>query len=326
MAINEKKQFLSDVEKRLSDEITATQLQLVLASIADVLQFYSLSVVEIEATTNDDMLDAYTSALLVEGKSHKTVDRYRYILKRMMAFVKTPTRSITVYHIRNYIASEKNRGIADRTLEGYREVFNAYFGWLCREGLIPNNPVANLGAIKYAKKEKDVFSETDIEKMKFGCSSIRDRAIICFLKATGCRISEMTQLNRNDVDLNKLECIVLGKGNKERTVYLDSVAGMVLDCYLKSRSDNAPALFVGKGSERLTPGGVRFILKKLGATTNVTHVHPHKFRRTAATNLIKHGMPIQEVAAILGHDKLDTTMQYIVLDKAAIKSSYNKYI
>ena len=326
MAINEKKQFLSDVEKRLSDEITATQLQLVLASIADVLQFYSVSVVEIEATSNDDMLDAYTSALLVEGKSPKTVDRYRYILKRMMAFVKTPTRSITVYHIRNYIASEKNRGIADRTLEGYREVFNAYFGWLFREGLIPTNPVANLGAIKYAKKEKDVFSETDIEKMKFGCSSIRDRAIICFLKATGCRISEMTELNRDDVDLNKLECIVLGKGNKERTVYLDSVAGMVLDCYLKSRSDNSPALFIGKGSERLTPGGVRFLLKKLGATTNVTHVHPHKFRRTAATNLIKHGMPIQEVAAILGHDKLDTTMQYVVLDKAAIKSSYNKYI
>jgi site-specific recombinase XerD len=230
-----------------------------------------------------------------------------------------------VYHLRRWLADEKARGISDRTLEGDRQVFSSYFGWLHREGLIASNPVGNLGAIKYQKKEKDIFSDTDIERMKFGAACVRDRAIVHFLRATGCRISEMTQLNRDDVDFANLECRVLGKGNKERTVYLDAVAAMVLQSYLKSRTDACPALFIGKGSDRLTPGGVRFMLSKLGQSSQVQHVHPHKFRRTTATNLIRHGMPIQEVAAILGHDKLDTTMQYVVLDKSIIKSSYQKY-
>ena len=212
-----------------------------------------------------------------------------------------------------------------RTFQRSRQVFSAYFNWLQREGLITRNPCANLGVIKYMKKEKDVYSDADIEKMKFGCRTIRDRAIIAFLRATGCRISEMCGLNREDVDLNNLECTVLGKGNKERTVYLDQVAGMVLRNYLDQRKDSLPALFVGKGSERLKPAAVRKMLVQLGEASNVEHVHPHKFRRTTATNLIRHGMPIQEVAAILGHDKIDTTMQYVVLDKTDIKAAYRRY-
>ena len=191
--------------------------------------------------------------------------------------------------------------------------------------MIEHNPAANLGAIKYAKKTKDVYSDGDMEKMKFGCLSIRDRAIICLLKATGCRISEITQLNRDDIDFKDLECTVLGKGNKQRVVFLDQVAAMTLLAYLNTRTDDNPALFIGKRGNRMTPHGIREMLVTLGERANVDHVHPHKFRRTTATNLIRHGMPIQEVAAILGHDKLDTTMQYVVLDKSDIKHSYSKY-
>ena len=135
----------------------------------------------------------------------------------------------------------------------------------------------------------------------------------------------MVRLNREDVNLATLECRVLGKGNKERTVYLDQVAAMTLEAYLKQRADTFPALFIGKGTERLEANAVRKVLTKLGEAAHVEHVHPHKFRRTAATNLIRHGMPIQEVAAILGHDKLDTTMQYVVLDREDIKYSFKKY-
>ena len=135
----------------------------------------------------------------------------------------------------------------------------------------------------------------------------------------------MVGLNRDDVDFVNLECTVLGKGNKERTVYLDQVSAMVLQNYLAERKDDYPALFVGKGSDRMKPGGIRKMLVQLGQNSNVEHVHPHKFRRTTATNLIRHGMPIQEVAAILGHDKLDTTMQYVVLDKTDIKAAYRRY-
>ena len=247
------------------------------------------------------------------------------MIGKMMEFVKVPTRRISVYHLRNYLTHEKERGICERTLEGYREIFSAYFNWLQRESLIERNPCANLGVIKVPKKEKKTYSEIDIEKLVRGCKTKRDRAIIHFLASTGCRISEMTGLDRDAINLDSLECVVHGKGNKDRTVYLSQVAGMMLGEYLKTRTDDNPALFVGRGNVRLHPGGVRAMLKELANESGVDHVHPHKFRRTLATELSRHGMPIQEVANILGHEKIDTTMQYVVLNKDDIRSSYRRY-
>ncbi len=325
MALEAKATLLNEIERDLASELPVTVLSKVLSTLSNHLSEYNLTCIDRRTSDSDDLLQAFLSARTVEGKSPKTIDRYGYIIKRMMQSVRTSTRSITVYHLRKYLADEKARGISDRTLEGYRQVFSSYFNWLQRENLIETNPCANLGAIKYAKKVKDIYSDVDLEKMKFGCKTLRDRAIIAFLGATGCRISEMVALNRDDIDFANLECRVLGKGNKERTVYLDSVSAMVLQNYLNSRTDELPALFIGKRTNRLTDHGVRQMLVKLGVASNVEHVHPHKFRRTRATALIRHGMPIQEVAAILGHDKLDTSMAYVVLDKADIKASYRKY-
>jgi len=325
MSIEAKALLLKDMEQQLSTEITAADMGKVLSVLADQLAGYQLTQTDLGAMDKDDLLDAYTAAMQIQGRSPKTIERYRYAILRMMEVVKVRTRSITVYHLRQYLAEEKARGISDRTLEGNRQVFSAYFNWLQREGLIDTNPTANLGAIKYQKKIKVTYTDIDIERLKYSCTSIRDRAIVCFLKSTGCRISEMTQLNRTDIDLVNLECTVLGKGNKERTVYLDAVTGMLVKEYLAQRTDALLALFIGKGTERLKPGGVRYMLCHLAERASVNHVHPHKFRRTLATNLIRHGMPIQEVAAILGHDKLDTTMQYVVLDKTEVKNSYRKY-
>lgn len=325
MSIESKAELLSSLERDLSTLITAADMARVLTVVSDQLADYDLQRREGAAPEADDLLDAYLTAMQIQGRSAKTLDRYRYIITRMMAAVRTSTRMITVYHLRAYLAKEKARGISDRTLEGTRQVFSAYFNWLQREGLITGNPTANLGAVKYAKKIKDIYTEVDLERLKFRAKCPRDRAIIAFLGATGCRISEVTQLNREDVDLTALECTVLGKGNKERTVYLSPVAGMLLREYLATRTDDNPALFVGKRRERLTPHGVRAMLTVLEGRTGVVHVHPHKFRRTLATNLIRHGMPIQEVAAILGHDKLDTTMQYVVLDKTEVKHAYQRF-
>lgn len=325
MSIEAKAVLLKDMEQRLSTEITAADMGKVLSALADQLAGYQLMQTDPGVLDKDDLLDAYTAAMQIQGRSPKTIERYRYAILRMMKVVKVRTRSITVYHLRQYLAEEKAHGISDRTLEGTRQVFSAYFNWLQREGLIDTNPTANLGAIKYQKKIKVTYTDIDIERLKYNCTSIRDRTIVCFLRSTGCRISEMTQLNRNDVDLVNLECTVLGKGNKERTVYLDAVTGMLVKEYLAQRTDALPALFIGKGTERMKPGGVRYMLCHLAERASVNHVHPHKFRRTLATNLIRHGMPIQEVAAILGHDKLDNTMQYVVLDKTEVKNSYRKY-
>lgn len=325
MSIEAKTVLMKELEQNLATKITASDMTKVLAAVADELTCFDVAMKETETYKKDDLLDAYLAAMKVQGRSGKTVERYSYIIKRMMESVKVNTRGITVYHLRQYLMKEKERGISDSTLEGIRQIFSAYFNWLQREGLISQNPTANLGSIKRQKKVKAIYSDVDIERLKYSCASVRDRAIVAFLLSTGCRISEVTGLNRNDIDLVNLECTVLGKGNKERTVYLDSVTAMLLKEYMASRTDLYPALFVGRGTQRITPHGVRRMLVKLSETAKVEHVHPHKFRRTLATNLIRHGMPIQEVASILGHDKLDTTMQYVVLDKSDVKNSYRKY-
>lgn len=247
------------------------------------------------------------------------------MINRLVNSLQISIRSITVYHLREWIAKEQSRGVSDSTLEGQRQIFSAFFGWLLREGLIEKNPVANLGAIKVQKKVRKIFTDIEIENLKAACVNIRDKAIISFLLSTGCRINEVVGLNRNQINFIDKEVIVLGKGNKERTVFFDDVTAMHLKRYLETRKDDIPALFIGKRKERLLPGGVRYMLNQLAKTAGVEHVHPHKFRRTLATTMNAHGMPIQEVSAILGHERLDTTMKYVIIDKATVKNSYRKY-
>lgn len=326
MAIDAKVNFLSQVEHALSEKVTVSDMTRLMSTISDVLQCFHMDVIQnVEIVLNDDMLRSFVTSMQIQGRSRKTIARYSYIIGRFMKHANTQTRQINVYHIRNWIASEKERGIADSTLEGCRQVLSAYFGWLYRESLIERNPMANVGVIKVAKKQKKTYSNVDIEKLKRGCKTLRDRAIVYFLQATGCRISEMTGLDRNMVNLESLECVVNGKGGKDRVVYIDAVTAEVLKEYLRSRDDILAPLFIGKRGERLQPGGVRVMLTKLGLLTGVEHVHPHKFRRTKATEMVRRGMPIQEVAAILGHEKLDTTMEYIVMNKADTKYNYEKY-
>lgn len=319
--------FVNQLKVKIGNFFTVSDTNLIMETISDILTRFDVTVLDEVIPGNDDLLDLYLKSVRVEGLSEKTIKRYRYIISRFLSLAKTHTRDITVYHLRSYLAKEKERGIADSTLEGNRQVFSAYFRWLHREGIIQNNPTANLGIIKCKKKIKIVYTDMDIEKLKRQCTNLRDRAIICFLLSTACRIGEMIRLNIDDLDLVNLECTVLGKGNKERSIYIDSVTGMLIQEYLNSRTDNNEALFVsltGK-HERLQIGGVQQMLRKLGKRANVEKVHAHKFRRTKATKLIKHGMAIQEVAEILGHEKLDTTMEYVVMDKSSVKNSYQKY-
>jgi len=325
MSINTYDEITGELEERLRTLLTAETLESVNEIVREVMTGYEINRIVKEEEGKDFMMEAFLDALKVEGKSEKTIVRYKYVICRMLQKMEVTSKNITTYQIRKYLSEEKDRGISESTIKGCRAVFSSYFNWLHREDLIEKNPMRNIGQIKCQKKVKKVFSQTDIERMKWGCKTPRDRAIVCFLKATGCRISEMTSLNREDVNLEKRECTVLGKGNKERTVYLDPVAAMTLKDYLDGRKDDEKPLFLNKRRERFQPGGVRYMLKQLGIQEGIEHVHPHKFRRTEATMLIKHGMAIQEVARILGHEKLDTTMDYVVLDQVDVKNSYQKY-
>ena len=328
MSIIANRTFVTSLQEKLSDTLPLAMMKTTIDAVTELLSGYDIEQIPSSAAGEKDfMLDAYLSAMRSEGLSEKTLDRYRYILTRALKMFQVPTRSVTNYHIRKYFSDEMERGIKDSTVKGYYWCFSAYFGWLHRDGLIQRNPMSNIGKIKCQKVVKKVFSEVDIEKLKQACDNSRDLAIVCFLKSTGCRISEVTRLNRTDIDFVHNELIVLGKGNKQRTVYIDPVTSMLLKEDLDSRTDTSEALFYGKRStgHRLHPGGVRAMLNRLGEKSGVEHVHPHKFRRTQITELVNRGMPIEQVKALAGHEKLDTTMGYVVLDNNNIKNSYMKF-
>lgn len=326
MSLVSKQRFLKEIEKILGDSVPKSSAESIVNRIEETLGKYEIESVAAESTDSDtaEFLDSFLSAKIIEGRSEKTVERYRYVLGRLFESLETPIRDITVFGIRAYLMSEKSRGISDSTLEGYREIYSSFFGWLQKEGLLTANPCANLSPIKCAKKVRTPYASADVERLKEVCVTDRDRAIVSFLASTGCRISEVCALDIDDIDLARKECTVIGKGNKERVVFIDDVATMHLKRYLDNRVDHSKALFSGRGTDRMTPSGMRARLKTLSGLSGIENVHPHRFRRTLATNLISHGMPIQEVASILGHDKLDTTMKYVYLCKDDIHNSYRR--
>lgn len=327
MSMADKQMFLKDFEARIGSVLTVVQTADVMRMVSEQLDGYTLEAVSTEEGIYDseDLLRVYLEAKEIEGRSAKTIAMYRGVITRALQEIRAPIRKITVYHLRSYLMTLRKKGNKDSSVKSVREVLCAYFGWLHKEGLIEQNPCSNLSLVKCAKVVRLPYSDVEIEKIKEACSSQRDKAIVCFLLSTGCRISEMCALNREDIDLVNAECIVHGKGNKERKVYINPVALMNLRTYMDTRKDLYPALFTGKGTERITPDGVRFMLKGIEERSGVENVHPHRFRRTLATNLINRGMPIQEVAAVLGHDKLDTTMKYVYIDGKSLKTAYLKY-
>lgn len=324
MAIDAKMSFIAQLYTGMAGVLTVEQAEKMKAEAMEILDHFEMTETDMAAGEKDNMLQYFIAAMQVENKSAATIRQYQYALKRMLDYVKIPTRRISVHHLRNYLAEEKTRGLADATLENERQIFCAYFGWLQREGLIDHNPTSNLGVIRIEKKQRKSLSKVEIEKLNRKANCVRDRAIIRFLLSTGCRISEMCGLNREDVDLEKLECTVHGKGAKQRTVYLDEVAGMLIKEYLSGRTDENEALFTSYKRERLQPNGVRIMLKKLGKKAGVEHVHPHKFRRTRATEMARRGMPLQEVAKMLGHEKIDTTMKYVNQTDESVRATYRR--
>ena len=325
MAIDAKVSFMNQTEMKLSTEITADAMNKTMKVISDVLEGFEMQETFRGDDGPDDLLEGFLNALRVEGRSQKTIDRYSYELEKLMKALNVTTRKVTVYHLRDFLAKEKARGISDNTLKGLREIYSSYFNWLQRESLIDRNPVVNLGTIKVPKKKKELYTEVDLEKLKRNCKTKRDLAIVLFLYSTCCRVGEVVELNRDQITLDNCKVIVHGKGDKERKVYFDEVTAEALKQYLDERTDDCEALFVNKRRQRLQANGIRVMLSKLAERAGVNHVHPHKFRRTKATEMARHGMPIQDVQAILGHEKIDTTMQYVQMNDTDIESSYRRY-
>jgi len=284
--------------------------------------------VSVPDNSAERMLKKFLATKRIEGTAESTLNRYADENRKLIQFLSKPLYEVTAYDIRFYLSYRREKAevkLSNRTLDGIRRCYPSFFGWLSAEGLIGRNPCAAIKQIKYRKKVKKPYSAAEMERLRRACENIRDLALLDFLYCTGCRVSEVARLNMDDVDFERMECTVLGKGNKERTVYLSEVAAMHLKDYLSARTDTGEALFAGKGTERLGKNGIEVILKRIGRKAGVSNVHPHRYRRTLATNLLDRGMNIQDVAAILGHADLKTTQVYCYISQKNVKTAYNKY-
>lgn len=327
MSILDKKLLLSDIEERLNNYIPANTVKQIMLDAGEALANYEVTTLTPDGGKDESsqLIKMFLDAKAIEGKSEKTIARYDYILNRLHKDVGVPLKKMTVYHLRQYMMSEKERGISMNTIKGNTQCWSSFFAWVRNEGLVDHDPTANLGQVK-AKAEVELpFNSEQIQLIKEACQNDLQLAVVHFLLTTGCRVSELCSVNREDVDYRNLRLTVTGKGDKTRTVYIDNVTALMLKRYLATRKDINPALFVNRFCKRYEAGGIRLMLKGIEERSHVPSVHPHRFRHTLATNLVDRGMSIQEVAAILGHANLDTTMTYVAVNQRNTENNYRKY-
>jgi site-specific recombinase XerD len=267
----------------------------------------------------------------LEGCSSETLDGYRVTLQAFFAYVHKDVKTITANEIRDYLSDYQTRKkIVNRSIDSIRRTLSSFFNYLEDEDIITKSPMRKIHHIKYDKTIQKPFTEEDIEKLRDYCMKnhrIRDLAIIEFLNSSGVRVSELVNIDIDDLDLHDRECVVFGKGSKERVVYFDANSAIHIQQYLKSRDDDNPALFVSEREPvcRLNLSGIETICRTIGKICEIDDCHPHRFRRTLATRLIERGVPIEHVQKILGHSKIDTTLIYAQVSQESVKLSHAKY-
>ena len=286
---------------------------------------------EVEKTniSNDEFLKMFLAAKQIEGCSERTISYYQTTVEHLLSQTNTNVRKITTEEMRDYLANyQKRNNCSNVTVDNVRRNISSFFSWLEDEDYIVKSPVRRIHKVKVGKTVKETYSDEALEQMRDHCEGIRDLALIDLLASTGMRVGELVKLNRNDIDFENRECIVTGKGDKQRRVYFDARTKIHLQRYLAERIDDNPALFVSLLApyDRLQISGVEIRLRRLGRELNIPKVHPHKFRRTLATMAIDKGMPIEQVQHLLGHQSLDTTLQYAMVNQTNVKMSHRKFI
>jgi site-specific recombinase XerD len=274
-------------------------------------------------------VELFLSAKRIEGCSEKSLKYYKSTIETMLNKLNKEVKHIVTDDIRGYLTNYQEQKKSSKvTIDNIRRILSSFFSWLEDEDYILKSPVRRIHKVKTISNIKETYSDEALELMRDNCTEIRDLAMIDMLASTGMRVGEMVLLNRNDIDFNERECIVFGKGSKERVVYFDARTKIHLQNYLKSRTDNNPALFVSLNAphERLKIGGIEVRLREFGKRLGLQKVHPHKFRRTLATMAIDKGMPIEQLQQLLGHRKIDTTLQYAMVKQSNVKIAHRKYI
>ena len=327
-----KDKFIEMVVGGMTDCLTGAQLERLRSVLKITLQGVDLSCVcdkERVSHDNEVLLSSFLSAKNIEGCSSKTIDYYQMTIQKFLNKIEKDLRMICTDDIRSYLtAYQQENGSSMVTIDNMRRIFSSFFSWLEDEDYIVKSPVRRIHKVRTEKLVKETISDEQLETLRDSCEEIRDLAMIDFLASTGVRVGELVKINRADIDFQERQCVVLGKGNKERTVYFNARAKVHLLRYLAERDDGNAALFVGLNGEhrRLSIGGVEARLRWLGQRASVCRIHPHKFRRTMATVAIDKGMPIEQVQRLLGHKKIDTTLHYAMVNQNNVKNAHRKYI
>lgn len=317
---------LVNILNEMAEVLSITQMK----KLQEVLlRNLSESSVQSSSISNQEYMKLYLEAKKIEGCSERTLQYYRVTIEKLLRKIEEPIRKINTEQIRAYLSEyQQINNCSKVTVDNIRRNISSFFSWLEEEDYILKSPMWRIHKIKTKQQVKEIISDEAIERLRDSCCCPRDLAMIDLLYSTGIRVGELVNLNISDINFEARECVVFGKGDKERKVYFDAKAKLHLQDYLKTRTDDNQALFVTLDSPyaRLKISGVEIRIRELGRSLNLNRIHPHKFRRTMATRAIDKGMPIEQVQKILGHSQIDTTMQYAIVNQNNVKSSHQRYI
>ena len=323
-------EFIRTVETTLINHFDPEQVNLISNVITKTLAEYEIAERCTSVTPydngNERIIKQYAACLIVDGKSERTMKQYVRSCRKLYELIGKPFTEMNAYDVRFYLAKEMERGLSDQSRENQRANLSAFFQWMVNEEVIPKNPIAQIKPIKCHQEVKKAFSDIEIDALRSACKSLKERALIEFLLSTGARVSEVAEMKVQDVNIETLSVHILhGKGDKERITYTTAVGMKHLLSYIHSRKETGDALFYNKNHEPIRTDGIRFILNNVAKRAGVSNVHPHRFRRTFATNLSKRGMAVQEIQKLMGHANINTTLVYIATDDSMVQASYKKY-
>lgn len=326
-----KQKIISEVMQQMLPHLDNAQLKQLKQVMEQTLFHYDVSetVCGQEEDNSNELISMFIAAKRIEGCSEKTLKYYQTTIDTMVTTLDKGVQHILTEDLRLYLTEYQNKNQSSRvTIDNIRRILSSFFSWLEDEDYIIKSPVRRIHKVKTVSIIKETYSDEELEQMRDNCDEIRDLAMIDMLASTGMRVGEMVLLNRDDINFTERECVVFGKGDKERIVYFDARAKLHLQEYLDSRTDENPALFVTLRAphNRINIGGIERRLREMGKRLNITKVHPHKFRRTLATMAIDKGMPIEQLQQLLGHKRIDTTLQYAMVKQSNVKTAHRKYI
>lgn len=326
-----KEELITKVMQQMLPYLDNAQLKQLKQVMEQTFFHYEVTGAEVKSEDDDsnDLIIKFLSAKRIEGCSEKTLKYYQATINAMIASLEKNVRHILTEDLRTYLTDyQMNHQSSRVTIDNIRRILSSFFSWLEDEDYIIKSPVRRIHKVKTTNSIKETYTDEDLEKMRDNCEELRDLAMIDMLASTGMRVGEMVLLNRDDINFVERECKVFGKGNKERIVYFDARAKLHLQEYFDSRTDDNPALFVTLRAphKRIQIGGIEHRLREMGKQLNIPKVHPHKFRRTLATMAIDKGMPIEQLQRLLGHQRIDTTLQYAMVKQSNVKTAHRKYI